>query len=110
MFSYAIANSEKNFTRILEGPEGVNFSNGKQREASLVNVIISYTLYYWSCQDAHTSVLVDSVGICGRRCLIMAVTMVLSCCEYWILNERHENVIRYSGNSTRDVSCGMNVI
>ena len=77
MFRYAMTNSEKNFTRILVGPEGVNFSNGKQREASLVNVIISYTVHYGSCQDAHTTVLVDSVGICGKRCLIMAVCVRL---------------------------------
>jgi len=58
------------------------------------NVIISYTLHYGSCQDAHTAVLADLVGICGRRCLIMAVTMLLYGCEYWTLKERHENVIR----------------
>ena len=96
----------ENFSR----PEGINFSNGKQSEASLVNVIISYTFHYGSCQDAHTTVLADAVGICGRRCLIMAVTALLHDFEYWTLKESDENVIRYSGHKTCDVGCGMNVI
>jgi hypothetical protein len=106
MFSYVITNLEKSFTRTLVGPEQVNFSNGKQSEVSVVNVIISYTLHYGSCQDA----LVDSVGIYGRRCLIMAVIMLLYGFEYWNLKERHENVIRYSGHKTCDVDCGINII
>jgi len=71
------------------------------------NAIISYTLQYGSCQDAHKAVLADLVGICGRRCLIMAVIMLLYGCEYWILKERHENVIRYSGHKNSYVGCGM---
>jgi hypothetical protein len=42
MFSYVITNSEKNFTRILLGPEGVKFDNGKQSDAA---VECNYFLY-----------------------------------------------------------------
>jgi hypothetical protein len=74
------------------------------------NVIISHTLHYGSCQDAHTTVLGDLVGICGRLCLIKAVTMLLYGCESWALKQRHENVIRYSGHKNSYVGCGMNIM